>query len=166
MPVRADIEAPKFTAGTSWAKQFLAAHPSSYLARLLLLCLLSRIALATSDKNPRHLGKDDGAVSGARASSSNPYEGHRRAVSLSKNAGGRPGKSGTELRDIERQKLRTSKAKPVPHPTVRTRSGPSRNASINFPFAPANQRGKTNALGNGSGAVRSGIGRRVSEKRR
>ena len=154
------------TAVIKVTKQCPTVHPSRCLAPFLLLCLLSRIALATSDKNPMYSRTDNGAVSGAMASSSNPYGGHKRAVSLSTNTGS-PGKLGAELRDIERQNPKTSKTKTVSHPTVRNRPGlTSRNASINFSLPPNNQRGKSNLLGNGSGSVRSGIGRRVSEKRR
>jgi len=140
---------------------------SRWLVPWLLLFFLSGMAAATGDKSTRHPDKDQAAIPGPKVSDSNAHPRAKRTVVLPRSTGPNSAKLGAELQHIEHQKPKNSNAKLVSPGSAQTRSRvSSRSSSINFRLHSAKQRGTSNNLGNGSGSVRSGDGRRVSEKRR
>ena len=70
-----------------------------------------------------------------------------------------------ELSRVEHQKLTTQRTGITPHRMPDSR-GTGTAPAIHYKFRNSTQRGVVNNLGNGSGSMHSGAGRRISEKRR
>ena len=132
-----------------------------------LICSLvsfACVAVATAGTSTARAGQSH-AANRDNAVSDSSFGPSKSGVALPRNTATASTRLGSELQHIERQRSKNAKPASAARGQTGSRVSPQ-GSSIKFRMRSTRTKGASNNLGNGSGSVRSGAGRRVSEKRR